>query len=66
MAKRRRAAIGGQTATRGLRCDERRGGALSADRMRDFDEIATTRWRELVGELRSLGTHFELSIDRID
>ncbi|KAK9094629.1 hypothetical protein Scep_026098 [Stephania cephalantha] len=26
---------------------ERRGGALSTGRMRDFDEIATTRWRDL-------------------
>ncbi|KAK9112628.1 hypothetical protein Scep_020147 [Stephania cephalantha] len=26
---------------------ERRGGALSSGRMRDFDEIATTRWRDL-------------------
>ncbi|KAK9125160.1 hypothetical protein Scep_014006 [Stephania cephalantha] len=29
----------------GLRRDERRGGALSIGRIRDFDEIATTRWR---------------------
>ncbi|KAK9118776.1 hypothetical protein Scep_016869 [Stephania cephalantha] len=44
---------GGERAARGdderatawSRRDERRGGALSTCRMRDFDEIATTRWR---------------------
>ncbi|KAK9149141.1 hypothetical protein Scep_007898 [Stephania cephalantha] len=30
---------------RRLRRREQRGGALSTGRMRDFDEIATTRWR---------------------
>ncbi|KAK9100356.1 hypothetical protein Scep_023786 [Stephania cephalantha] len=41
---------GGKQRMRGLRRDERRGGALSTGRMRDFDEIATTRWRGSIGK----------------
>ncbi|KAK9105219.1 hypothetical protein Scep_022063 [Stephania cephalantha] len=44
---RRAAAAANEREKRGLRRDERRGGALSTGRMRDFDEIATTRWRDL-------------------
>ncbi|KAK9135574.1 hypothetical protein Syun_014904 [Stephania yunnanensis] len=37
---------GGGTGEAGQRRGERRGDALSTSRMRDFDEIATTRWRD--------------------
>ncbi|KAK9132745.1 hypothetical protein Scep_012273 [Stephania cephalantha] len=48
-----------------LRRDEQRGGALSTGRMRDFDEIAMTRWRSRrrhagIGSFQPMSTNDEL------
>ncbi|KAK9100358.1 hypothetical protein Scep_023788 [Stephania cephalantha] len=51
--RRRRPATSGagdRRATTWLRRDERRGDALLTGRMRDFVEIATTRWSESIGK----------------